>query len=423
MKRVNTSLTKTGILFSLVLLSPGVMAAENLNFNYTRAGALSLDPRMSLQARACHSKGDPININFRLNGLRLGTPHITLEIKGKSYSKSYSVFPATKSMAGKSGAGDFTVPFSIKKNGTASGTNVVTVHHDAVPAQFGERFCFRDVGHNSTVVVMEHGGAPLFPQYTYENSCRNKPTIFDGLYNWGGNPLDGAPQPGYITDSMRLKSIFFTSYTPGKPARDEQQWQDVSGPVSDNGDVVSELYGYALPIPQMTDEGNFTFNLSNRNITTLKLYIKVSNQAVYSWVWEKSKDNPNILRLTYTNPVQVPMISPGPADSNSDPYARNDFYTGNSFYKGTLASENSLNQKYTDYIKNIIPLSLPSDSNGNINLVNTDSLSFILQNNGDPDASQSFMKLSVFGQPLQFGPLKVNDKDVASAMQIRNACY
>ncbi|EHJ5407687.1 hypothetical protein KAO45_005151, partial [Salmonella enterica subsp. enterica serovar Wedding] len=74
MKRINTSLKKTGILFSLVLLSPGVMAAENLNFNYTRAGALSLDPRMSLQARACHSKGDPININFRLNSLRQGTP-------------------------------------------------------------------------------------------------------------------------------------------------------------------------------------------------------------------------------------------------------------------------------------------------------------------------------------------------------------
>ncbi|ELE9461266.1 hypothetical protein RBV54_005015 [Salmonella enterica] len=420
MKRVNTSLTKTGILFSLVLLSPGVMAAENLNFNYTRAGALSLDPRMSLQARACHSKGDPININFRLNGLRLGTPHITLEIKGQGYSKSYSVFPATKSMAGKSGAGDFTVPFSIKKNGTASGTNVVTVHHDAVPAQFGTKFCFMKAAGGKIAIL---DSAPGFPGHSYEQVCKNKPVTLDPQFNWGGNPNAGAPQPDYIPDSIIWNRVFFTSYTPGKPARDEQQWQDVSGPVSDNGDVVSELYAYALPIPQMTDKGNFTFNLSNRNITTLKLYIKVSNQAVYSWVWEKSKDNPNILRLTYTNPVQVPMISPGPADSNSDPYARNDFYTGNSFYKGTLASGNSLNQKYTDYIKNIIPLSLPSDSNGNINLVNTDSLSFILQNNGDPDASQSFMKLSVFGQPLQFGPLKVNDKDVASAMQIRNACY
>ncbi len=414
MKRVNTSLTKTGILFSLVLLLPGVMAAENLNFNYTRADALSLDPRMSLQARACHSKGDPININFRLNGLRLGTPHITLAIKGQGYSKSYSVFPATKSMAGKSGAGDFTVPFSIKKNGTASGTNVVTVHHDAVPAQFGTRFCFKAGG--SKFAFLE--GGPDF-----KRECANRVTVFDGKYNWGGNPNDGAPKPDYISYDMIKKYNFFTSYTPGKPARDEQQWQDVSGPVSDNGDVVSELYGYALPIPQMTDGGNFTFNLSNRNITTLRVDIKVSGQAVYTWLWEKSKDNPNILRLTYTNPVQVPMISPGPADSNSDPYARNHFYTGDSFYKGTLASGNSLNQKYTDYIKNIIPLSLPSDSNGNINLVNTDSLSFILQNNGDPDASQSFMKLSVFGQPLQFGPLKVNDKDVASAMQIRNACY
>ncbi|ECH9339994.1 hypothetical protein F4V72_00355 [Salmonella enterica subsp. diarizonae] len=420
MKRINTSLKKTGILFSLVLLSPGVMAAENLNFNYTRAGALSLDPRMSLQARACHSKGDPININFRLNSLRQGTPHITLAIKGKSYSKSYSVFPATKSMAGKAGAGDFTVPFSIKKNGTASGANVVTVHHDAVPAQFGEKFCFMKAT-GGKIAVLEN--TPGLPGHSYEQVCRNKPVTLDPRFNWGGNPNGGAPQPDYIPDSIIFNHVFFTSYTPGKPARDEQQWQDVSGPVSDNGDVVSELYGYALPIPQMTDGGNFTFNLSNRNITTLRLDIKVSGQAVYTWLWEKSKDNPNILRLTYTNPVQVPMISPGPADSNSDPYARNHFYTGNSFYKGTLASENSLSQKYTDYIKNIIPLSLPSDSNGNINLVNTDSLSFVLQKNGDPDASQGFMKLSVFGQPLQFGPLKVNDKDVASAMQIRNACY
>ncbi|EBX7333460.1 hypothetical protein DS513_18245 [Salmonella enterica subsp. enterica serovar Sandiego] len=420
MKRVNTSLTKTGIIFSLVLLSPGVMAAENLNFNYTRAGALSLDPRMSLQARACHSKGDPIKITFRLNGLRQGTPHITLAIKGQSYSKSYSVFPATKSMAGKSGAGDFTVPFSIKKNGTASGTNIVTVHHDAVPAQFGEKFCFIN-GAGGRIAVLEHG--PNLPGYSYKDACRNRPVTLDPRFNWGGNPNGGAPQPDYISESIIFDHVFFTSYTTGKDASDEQQWQDVSGPVSDNGDVVSELYGYALPIPQMTDEGNFTFNLSNRNITTLRVDIKVGGQAVYTWLWEKSKDNSNILRLTYTNPVQVPMISPGPADSNSDPYARNHFYTGNSFYKGTLASGNSLNQKYTDYIKNIIPLSLPSDSNGNINLVNTDSLSFILQNNGDPDASLGFMKLSVFGQPLQFGPLKVNDKDVASAMQIRNACY
>lgn len=422
MKRINTSLTKTGIIFSLVLLSPGVMAAEkeNLNFNYTRSGELRLDPRTSVQARACHSKGDPININFRLNNLRQSTLHITLEIKGQGYSKSYSVFPATKSMAGKSGAGDFTVPFSIKKNGTANGTNVVTVHHEAVPAQFGTRFCFKGTP-GGKIAVLE--GISSLPGFDFNEVCKDRATVFDGKYNWGGNPNAGASQPGYITDSMIWKYNFFTSYTPGRPARDEQQWQDFSGPVVDNGEVVSELYAYALPIPQMTDKGNFTFNLSNRNITTLKLYIKVNNQAVYSWTWEKSKDNPNILRLTYTNPVQMPIISPGPADSNSDPYAKNLFYKRNGFYKGTLASGNSLNQKYTNYIKNVIPLSLPSDIDGNINLVNTDSLTFVLQKNNDPDASQGFMKLSVFGQPLQFGPLKVNDKDVASAMQIRNACY
>ncbi|EAT6811370.1 hypothetical protein GPN58_003785 [Salmonella enterica] len=416
------SLNRKWILFSLVLLSPAIPAAENLNFNYTRADALSMDSRLGLQAKACHSKGDPININFRLNVLRIATPHITLEIKGESYSKSYSVFPATKSMASKSGAGDFTVPFSIKKNGTASGTNLVTVHHDAVPAQFGTRFCFKKGG--SRIAILE-GMPSLSYGLDFKKECADRATIYDGRWNWGGNPNDGAPnKPDYISYDMIRTDNFFTSYTPGKPARDEQQWQDVSGPVSDNGNVVSELYGYALPIPQLTDEGNFSFNLSNRNITTLKLYIKVGGYAVYSWVWEKSKDNPNILRLTYTDPAPLaPWISPGPADSNSDPYAKNLFYKGNSFYKGTLASGNSLNQKYTDYIENIIPLSLPSDSNGNINLVNTDSLSFVLQKNGDPDASQGFMKLSVFGQPLQFGPLKVNDKDVAGAMQIRNACY
>ncbi|EJB9575065.1 hypothetical protein MXH76_004268, partial [Salmonella enterica] len=329
MKRVNTSLKKTGIIFSLVLLSPAVMAAENLNFNYTRAGALSLEPKLSLQARACHSKGDPININFRLNGLRLGTPHITLEIKGRSYSKSYSVFPATKSMAGKSGAGDFTVPFSIKKNGTASGTNVVTVHHDAVPAQIGTKFCFGAGG--SKFAFLE--GTP-----DYKRECANKALVYDGRWNWGGNPNDGVPKPDYISYEMIKKYIFFTSFTPGKPARDEQQWQDVSGPVSDNGDVVSELYGYALPIPQLTDEGNFTFNLSNRNITTLRVDIKVGGHVVYTWLWGKSKDNPNILHLVYSNPTLVPAIIPGPADSNSDPYAKNHFYTENGFYKGTLVS-------------------------------------------------------------------------------------
>lgn len=136
MRMNHMSLNRKWILFSLVLVSPTILAAEkaeNLNFNYTRADALSMDSRLGLQAKACHSLGDPININFRFGQISFA-PQVTLYIKGKGYSKSYSVLEG----------GNLTIPFNIKRNGRASGTSVVPTFYPGTDGSYNNKFCFSD---------------------------------------------------------------------------------------------------------------------------------------------------------------------------------------------------------------------------------------------------------------------------------------
>lgn len=434
MRMNHMSLNRKWILFSLVLVSPAILAAENLNFNYTRADALSMDSRLGLQAKACHSLGDPININFRL-GHMYSTPQVTLYIKGKGYSKSYSVLEG----------GNLTIPFNIKRNGRASGTSVVPVFHPGTGGSYNNKFCFSDkrmanLPHTEGYIPLIEGDARTGEDY--KTFCSKLGWVGSEEYVWGGDPrtTDMPPHIRAWGKGNWTRTIYFMTFTPGTPAThvDEQRYFDRA---EDDSQVVTELSNYSLPlqfdtadgkiVPTVLDKANFTYNLNNRNITELKVIVRIQNSVDYKWEWIVSRDNPNLLQLKYTDPTVTLEVSPIPNvvdnsfdlnPAKDDPYAKNAFYANTGFYKGTLAGRASLNQNYQNYIKNVSPLSLPPDTAGDINLVNTGNLTFTLRSAGS-SASQGDVQLSVYGEPLQFAPLVVNGKEVASAMQVRNACY
>ncbi|EDW2057282.1 hypothetical protein S518_005279 [Salmonella enterica subsp. enterica] len=447
MKIYNTSLIKKGILLSLVLLSPEILAAENLNFNYTRADALSLDPRMGIQAKACHSLGDPINISFQLGRL-YPAPEITLDIKGKAFSKSYSIFSGEKDRSAGGDNSSFSIPFNITKNGSVKGTSVVNVTYPETDLTYNNKFCFSDK--RMANLPLTEGYIPLIEGDAktgkdYEKFCSQLGWVGTAQYVWGGDPRT-TPMPDHIKAWGKgnwTRTIYFMTFTPGQPSHTGLENQSFDGKIDDDGEVVSGINNYVLPlqydstntVSTVIEKAKLSYELSNRDITELKVFVRASD-VLYKWEWTTSPDNPNVLRLKYTNPVVAPVISSMPNDpaaptdpkddtppnpAKSDPYVKNNFYAKSNFYKGTLAAKGDLNQRYQYYIQNIVPLSLPPDTAGDINLANTDSLSFTLRQTAN--SSQGYMQLSVYGQPLQFAPLKFGDKVVASAMQVRNACY
>ncbi|EDC5876949.1 hypothetical protein AB9N36_002221 [Salmonella enterica] len=431
MRMNHMSLNRKWILFSLVLLSPAILAAENLNFNYTRADALSMDSRLGLQAKACHSLGDTINLNFRLGSISIA-PQVILYIKGKDYSKSYRVFEV----------GNLTVPFNIKRTGSASGTSVVPVYHPGTTGSYNTPFCFSDkrmanLPHTQGYIPLIKGDAKTGADF--ETFCRGIGEVGDLSVVWGGDPRSTDMPANIKAWGSWTGVIYFMTFTPGTPdgTVDEQRHFDRA----EDSQVVTGLSNYSLPlqydaaggktVQTVLDKANFTYYLNNRNITELKVIVRVLDSIDYKWEWTVSRDNPNLLHLKYTDPTVSSVISPIPNvvdhsfdlnPAKDDPYAKNSFYANAGFYKGTLASRASLNQNYQDYIKNVSPLSLPPDTAGDINLANTGNLTFTLRSAGS-SASQGYLQLSVYGEPLQFAPLVVNGKEVASAMQVRNACY
>ncbi|HAG2284915.1 TPA: hypothetical protein G8W61_005325 [Salmonella enterica] len=444
MKLNKFSLKQSCFLISVILLAPEIQAesGDSVLFNYYSGSDLfNRESRMGLQAKACHSLGDPINISFKL-GRMFPAPEITLDIKGKNYSKSYSVFSG--GIKNKSGAGDasFDIPFKITKNGSATGQSFVDVVVQKT-AEYKDRFCFHpDFRDNS--YIFTNGYIPIYENENRYTKLCGSHYLGSISYVWGGDPLN-TPASQTLKDNVGIRTgvVYFKTFEPGSDLHNELEVRSFLGAVNDNGQVVSEVSNYVLPIQSENakvgyttlDSADFSYSLSNRNITELKLVVKSQGFAEYKWEWVASDDNPNILHLKYTNPIIEPIISPvpndveaptDPSDSNppnpakTDPYNINSFYAKNDFYKGTLAGKDSLNQQYENY-NSVMPLSLPPDSAGDINLVNTDSLSFTLRT--PANKSQGYIELSAFGQPLQFAPLKYKDKEIASAMQMRNACY
>ncbi|OSJ90432.1 hypothetical protein, partial [Salmonella enterica] len=236
----------------------------------------------------------------------------------------------------------------------------------------------------------------------------------------------------YIQDSIKRsgknamfvetsRTIFFASRTAYQPPRTEMHTASQHYSLDEN--CTSGSCSFTFPTGKgnhgnlIQDGAAFLVKLNNRNISALTLTL-VYDKTTYTWKWRRD-DSLMIRNRLYLAQVNGGgAVLPAGIDA-SDPY--NNFYKNGTpiFYRGTLVTDGSLNMdSYNDYIKKVIPLSLPANKQGDINLVNTDSLTFTLGagNNGAPT-------LRVFGQPLKFAPLTVNGKEAASAMQVRNACY
>ncbi|EHG9470583.1 hypothetical protein J6Z61_004718 [Salmonella enterica subsp. enterica serovar Newport] len=491
MKRVNTSLTKTGILFSLVLLSPGVMAAENLNFNYTRAGALSLDPRLSLQAKACHSKGDPMVVNFRVGDILAGSGsydglEIRLKARGEAYEKSFDVFSAPGSSSRRMGltarntGTDFQVPWSVSASGIVSGTNGVIVGKYPIPERvsYGDPFCFSEREPSITPNINTHGWVPIYRDdpkapvpgvaNLFEEACRGKGSGMTGFVSeeegknryWpsvsNSNQAYPAPAPDYIQKIFdkegggitgnfypyQHSTLFFrTKYVvPAVPANPYFQPDRVDADFDDAAvDRISSVAPDTYIVPLSTKDNvstqlsnaNVSVILGNRNISSLSLILLLRKdgrtEKSYTFDWVRSSADSNVMQLQGKSGNL--NIKAGKNDGNTDPYAAHQFYTpaASGFFKGTLVNGGGLDQAYKDYVNKIMPLSLPSDMTGNINLVNTDSLTVTIKRGDETvsniDLGRASYIVRITGQPLKFAPLKVNGKVAVSAMQIRNACY
>ncbi|EFR6822917.1 hypothetical protein HYF16_004708 [Salmonella enterica] len=497
MKRGNTLLTKTGILVSLVLLSPGVMSAESLNFNYTRADSFSLDPRLSLQAKACHSKGDPIVLNFRVRGILAGSGsdpglQIRLKVRGEAYEKSFDVFSApgaTSSrvkLTARNTGNDFQIPWSVSASGIVSGANGSIVGQGSIPEQvsYGDPFCFTDepgftnpIGYVNTYhYVPIYRSGPGGDEDLFRRLCNHPGHEYHGNVteqDGGGQrywpssnkyPDYPLPAPDYIKRKVDAEksdpdynplynphpyltnTLFFRTrdVIPAVPANPHFQPSINDPGASFNDASVDRLNAiaadtYVVPlstkdnVSTLLRDGNVSVILGNRNISSLSLILllqyndNVSAYKSYSFNWVRDSADSNVLH--YQGKSGNLNIEAGKNDGSTDPYAAHQFYPtdDNGFFKGTLVNGLGLTQAYKDYVDNIMPLSLPSDIMGNINLVNTDGLIFTIEP-GDStvsniDLGKASYSVRITGQPLKFAPLRVNGKVAVSAMQIRNACY
>ncbi|EAO2872874.1 hypothetical protein GJ179_11430 [Salmonella enterica subsp. enterica] len=473
MKINHVSLTRKWIVFSLVLLSPEILAAETLNFNYKRADTLSLEPRLGLQARACHSKADPMEIIIGFNkGMNITKPYkVMLDISGSAYTKSYAVFSSSaKKRAGTDP--DFLVPWSAYAKGTAKVSESNSVYIPEVPEQNGDPFCFSNGGPRFYSIIYPpkysyHGLLPIFKNQPYyfdplgqlgaqdfEDKCKASYDYLNSLPPGFRNDIklywpygtdmwekrlikytDIAKKTGsfWIQDGIervgepflfveKSANIFFSTRTAYQPPRTEIHTAQQDNNLDENCTASSchfnVLAGKGGAGNLIQDGGAFLVKLNNRNISALTLTL-VYDKTTYIWKWQQDSSSLIRNRLYLANSTGGGGKVLPTAIDMTDPYK--DFYKNETpgFYRGTLVNDSSLKMdSYNNYIEKIIPLSLPANKQGDINLVNTESLMFTLGAGSDGAPT-----LGIFGQPLKFAPLTVNGKEAASAMQVRNACY
>ncbi|HGA5940633.1 TPA: hypothetical protein ACIS3Y_003136 [Salmonella enterica subsp. enterica serovar Saintpaul] len=457
MKMNHFSQTRIWTVLSLALLSPVLQAASDnndisLDFNYTRStDALSLEPRLGLTARACHSMADPIDIKFDFGQMYPAPSAIHLELKGKDYTKGYAAFrpaPGGRTVTDVHNDPDFKVPWGGHVSGHIEGYNVIPVPVYNYP------FCFaHDHLLNGHIDKLNntYGYWPIFrPDYFKEVSrywqtpapagisqdvydlsqwtfyCSNRKSAADaGDYAqelvWG-DPRDNAPN-NEIKHQVSLNEGFLTSnlfYI----SRTFSSASDPLNPVR-NYDFSGHDVSYLFPFDRKNgnwvniNNGHFLFRLNNRNIKSMTLTIPSDYDKGYKsvWTWRRDGDSNTLSLIKSANTVMSPVSN----QDSSDPYSILGFYknAAQSHFKGTLVAKSSLNENFK---KHIPPLSLPAATDGDINLANTDSLTFSM---GKPSlqGGTGNWTLSVLGQPLKFAPLYINDKEVVSAIQVRNACY
>ncbi|ECI5749263.1 hypothetical protein D5P88_25295 [Salmonella enterica subsp. enterica] len=489
MKRVNTSLTKTGILFSLVLLSPAVMAAENLNFNYTRAGALSLEPKLSLQARGCNAVSDPIYIHVNLMNISVPRFRVTLSVSGIPFPKSYTVF------TGNTGSNDdpysdaeMVAPWGADKTGDIAGQmgEYTTVGTEEAVIQYTDPFCFAepyfytnpggDIVPDPLLGIAGLAKAQMKPIFGTDNinwdkyckSLANSDQPQSGDFYWPN--LDSTYGKGFVrfkanlppplppetirkhldnplTSRHYLQShIFYKDKisTPPNPHTEfqGQPYSKTLTPETRNDltvtyDLTADAKnggGYGV---SHINSAHFPLRFNTRAISAITLTLQDTSsgkKSVFKWtrtlVAGGSTSIDNILHLTVKpepgaglslSPFPINVADYGNYTTFTDPYSK--FYKSDvrgSYFRGTLVTGNSLNAKFKG-----LPLSIPPDITGDINLVNTDSLTFIIGKLDFNNVEDNNYSVLLFGSPMRFGPIYSSERfaKIADAMQVRNACY
>lgn len=459
MKMLNSSLKSSVILVSLALLPAGVLANisnEPLSFDFSRSDDVNLDPRLGVQADACRTKADPlvINVNF-VPKMYTANLKVSLEVHGAGWRKGYAVFSsATKSSTTDT---DFQTPWGFSVEGAVKGVSDVPAIIPGQPWKPGQRFCFTDnypgqgplfypasFGYAPIAEPDEHGRVPSWaarelPGVSYrklwEASCGHhgvQVTEPERHYLWE-DPSKLPPQiihdryhsndPNIVTGDKYLKDgYFYTHYIPAThdQVKPGQNWVNFDNDKIEQGSLNPAVI-YNFPITgggsdSTLEKGKFTVTLNNRNISSLVLRVQNGAAAPVIWQWNTADNDvlKNRLLLSHSGTA---VGSRGP--ENSDPYKN--FYTPQGktgFYHGTLAGAGLLNQAYKNYIKQL-PLSIPPQVTGEINLVNTDSLTFTIGQDGNYGGP---VKVGLFGQPLKFGPMYIGNKVAVSATQMSQLC-
>lgn len=458
MRMNHMSLNRKWILFSLVLVSPAILAAENLNFNYTRADSRSLEPQLLKLGKACHSRDDPMDVEVDfLPGLLTSHSRIELIVSGEVQKKGY----AGLSVLFKNPVVDYDLQTSMDITAGGEGSTIYGTYDVTTPKTrtvYDDPFCFHEDIWNLVVPDFKVSGThmPIYSQKPYianlekgafTKYCdisRLQPTT-DGSTYWPDyrNPPKGIKTAMAETsndpDQFLFKYMFYRhKYEISDGDETHQKEETLSVPATKPEQVVrinNSTLSYVFPI-RLTEngmsilkKGNFRLTLSQRNITSLTLRIthKVAghDDTIQDFTWKRdggASGLSNTLRFTQT---PMTLRIPPAGDIKDDPYVP--FYDrkslNNSYFRGTLVAESSLNNNYKNYVKNISPLSLPAKSMGDINLLNTQKLKFVIGQDNQQGGVGGDYTVTVFGQPMKFGPLYAGNQEMVSAMQVRDACY
>lgn len=449
-------LKKKWFLISLGLLSSEVFAIppeDKLNLDYTRPEVSILDPRLSKIGEVCHSLDDSMDIKVDFTTAMItNNASIKMTIKGNDVRRGY---------AGVGGETKETVAddlYFLKKWGISTNGELVVDYEKnvSVPVKkwkYVDQFCFNQaiMSHFTPQWKISQHYIPIYDNPPYATGLDNNNENFrkycigsresteDGSTYWpseSGKDFQNPPQAVRAGlekpfDEYLGKYIFYrgreevsTGGSVNKPEtgtlRPSTEWV-LNQTGSDKDTYVFPIQPAGSFQSRVNPGGWFHFKLNNRNISSLTLDLALGdNHNIFRWERDvNSLDNTLVFKGVTTAPH---LGSAG--NVKDDPYAS--FYdkskTGPDFYfGGTLVKGSFLTSDYKNYIKNTIPLSLPPTHNGDINLVNTHSLTLLIgrtEGFGSGDYA-----VTVYGQPLKFGPLYNGNKEVVSAMQVRNACH
>lgn len=454
MKTNTFSLKKPFFLISLALLSPGIFAApaeETLNTDYKLSGLFSLDPKVLRLAKACHTLADPLDIHVQFGAMGTQGVKVSMVVYGDNTSKGYAVYTLPGNNTGGTDNTELNVPWGMQVRGGASLTISQDVTTPINDVAYDDPFCFSE---QTGIHLIEdwrvsNGRIPIYenPPYSqgfgrsdYQKYCASHTEVDDKETTYWPdfhNPPDVVKEKLRASNSWQDyqgKYIFYRNQYPYDTGQTETRDEWISVQTEANSESSDEAFRYYFPISKdgtnqsLIRGGDFVMRLNNRNVTSLKLEISYNNgRTNYHFTWKREDGSYQSNDLVFQGVTKDgEVVSAG--DIKDDPYQK--FYIDGistnavtqGYFRGTLVDESSLNQDYQNYIKNVSPLSLPPKTRGNINLVSTDSLTFKIGDINGISKTVSPM-VTVYGQPLKFGPLYGGKKLIATAMQVRNACY